>query len=153
MGDVQLKNIVRTIQKEQNAIIRNTKTRFSSFRGQQEVGKLRWHFHRIAYLLYHDREHLKSSNILILSPNSVFADYISHILPELGEENIQEMSFDLFAYKELKHVVSDCEDRYHQIERQLKWMTDEEEERYRQKQSAEFYRSDRRIFWRGWKMN
>ena len=45
---------------------------------------------------------MKSSNILILSPNSVFSDYISHILPELGEENIKEMSFDLFAYKELK---------------------------------------------------
>ena len=39
---------------------------------------------------------------LILSPGGVFADYISHILPELGEENIQEMSFDLFAYHELR---------------------------------------------------
>ena len=137
-GDVQLKNIVRTIQKEQNAIIRNTKDKILIIQGAAGSGKTSVALHRIAYLLYHDREHLKSSNILILSPNSVFADYISHILPELGEENIQEMSFDLFAYKELKHVVSDCEDRYHQIERQLKWMTDEEEERYRQKQSAEF---------------
>ena len=58
--------------------------------------------HRIAYLLYHDRQNLKSSNILILSPNGVFSDYISHILPELGEENIKEMSFDLFAYKQLR---------------------------------------------------
>ena len=65
-------------------------------------GKTSVALHRIAYLLYHDREHLKSSNILILSPNSVFSDYISHILPELGEENIREMSFDLFAYRELK---------------------------------------------------
>lgn len=60
--------------------------------------------YRIAYLLYHERDTLKSSNILILSPNSVFADYISHILPELGEENIREMSFDLYAYKELRKV-------------------------------------------------
>lgn len=77
--------------------------------------------------LYHDREHLKSSNILILSPNSVFSDYISHILPELGEENIREMSFDLFAYKELKDVVSDCEDRYHHMERQMKFPDKEAE--------------------------
>ena len=62
---------------------------------------------------------MKSSNILILSPNSVFSDYISHILPELGEENIREMSFDLFAYKELRDTVFDCEDRYDQIEREL----------------------------------
>ena len=68
-------------------------------------GKTSVALHRIAYLLYHDREHLKSSNILILSPNSVFSDYISHILPELGEENIREMSFDLFAYRELKGIV------------------------------------------------
>lgn len=137
-GDVQLKNIVRTIQKEQNAIIRNTKDKILIIQGAAGSGKTSVALHRIAYLLYHDREHLKSSNILILSPNSVFADYISHILPELGEENIQEMSFDLYAYKELRGTVGDCEDRYHQIERQLNSMTDEEEERYRQKQSAEF---------------
>ena len=137
-GDVQLKNIVRTIQKEQNAIIRNTKDKILVIQGAAGSGKTSVALHRIAYLLYHDREHFKSSNMLILSPNSVFADYISHILPELGEENIQEMSFDLYAYKELRGTVADCEDRYHQIERQLNGMTDEEEERYRQKQSVEF---------------
>ena len=118
-GDVQLKNIVRTIQKEQNAIIRNTKDKIMVIQGAAGSGKTSVALHRIAYLLYHDREHLKSSNILVLSPNSVFSDYISHILPELGEENIQEMSFDLYAYKELKSFVYDCEDRYHQIEREL----------------------------------
>lgn len=137
-GDVQLKNIVRTIQKEQNAIIRNTKDKILVIQGAAGSGKTSVALHRIAYLLYHDREHLKSSNMLILSPNSVFADYISHILPELGEENIQEMSFDLYAYKELRGTVADCEDRYHQMERQLHGMTDEEEVRYRQKQSAKF---------------
>ena len=70
--------------------------------GAAGSGKTSVALHRIAYLLYHDRENLKSSNVLILSPNGVFADYISHILPELGEENIREMSFDLFAYRELK---------------------------------------------------
>lgn len=116
-GEVQLKNIVRTIQKEQNAIIRNTKDRIMVIQGAAGSGKTSVALHRIAYLLYHDRENLKSSNILVLSPNGVFADYISHILPELGEENIREMSFDLFAYRELKGIAADCEDRYDQIER------------------------------------
>ena len=104
-GEVQLKNIVRTIQKEQNEIIRNTKDKIMVIQGAAGSGKTSVALHRIAYLLYHDRENLKSSNVLILSPNGVFADYISHILPELGEENIREMSFDLFAYRELKEIV------------------------------------------------
>ena len=105
-GEVQLKNIIRTIQKEQNAIIRNTKDRIMVIQGAAGSGKTSVALHRIAYLLYHDRQNLKSSNILILSPNGVFSDYISHILPELGEENIKEMSFDLFAYKQLRDTVS-----------------------------------------------
>ncbi len=137
-GDTQLKSIVSTIQKEQNAIIRNIKDRILVIQGAAGSGKTSVALHRIAYLLYHDRERLKSSNILILSPNSVFSDYISHILPELGEEHIREMSFDLFAYHELKDIVSDCEDRYHHIENRL-WKTDfKEEKRYRFKQSKEF---------------
>lgn len=118
-SDVQLKNIVRTIQKEQNAIIRNTQDKILVIQGAAGSGKTSVALHRIAYLLYHDREHLKSSDILILSPNSVFSDYISHVLPELGEEHIQEMSFDVFAYHELKGIVNDCEDRYHHLERRM----------------------------------
>lgn len=137
-GDVQLKNIVRTIQKEQNEIIRNTKDKILVIQGVAGSGKTSVALHRIAYLLYHDRKNLRSTNVLILSPNGVFADYISHILPELNEENIQEMSFDLFAYKELGCIVSDCEDRYHQIERQLCENDKVQEERYKIKQSAEF---------------
>ena len=137
-GDVQLKNIVRTIQKEQNEIIRNTRDKILVIQGVAGSGKTSVALHRIAYLLYHDRKNLRSVNVLILSPNGVFADYISHILPELNEENRQEMSFDLFAYKELQEIVSDCEDRYHQIERQLREDDKEQEERYRTKQSAEF---------------
>ena len=135
-GDVQLKNIVRTIQKEQNAIIRNTSDRILVIQGVAGSGKTSVALHRIAYLLYHDRKNLKSSNILILSPNGVFSDYISHILPELGEENIQEMSFDLFAYRELKDVVPDCEDRYDMIERNL--VQPKERGRYWEKQSPDF---------------
>ena len=135
-GDVQLKNIIRTIQKEQNAIIRNTSDRIMVIQGAAGSGKTSIALHRIAYLLYHDRKNLKSSSVLVLSPNGVFSDYISHILPELGEENIREMSFDLFAYKRLKNTVSDCEDRYDLIERQISGLCDAE--LLKEKQSRDF---------------
>ena len=135
-GDVQLKNIIRTIQKEQNAIIRNTSDRIMVIQGAAGSGKTSIALHRIAYLLYHDRKNLKSSSVLVLSPNGVFSDYISHILPELGEENIREMSFDLFAYKRLKNTVSDCEDRYDLIERQISGLCDEK--LLKEKQSRDF---------------
>ena len=135
-GEVQLKNIIRTIQKEQNAIIRNTKDRILVIQGAAGSGKTSVALHRIAYLLYHDRQNLKSSNILILSPNGVFSDYISHILPELGEENIQEMSFDLFAYRKLQDTAADCEDRCDQIEREMR--DPKAAERFALKQSQSF---------------
>ena len=135
-GEVQLKNIIRTIQKEQNAIIRNTKDRILVIQGAAGSGKTSVALHRIAYLLYHDRQNLKSSNILILSPNVVFSDYISHILPELGEENIQEMSFDLFAYRKLQDTAADCEDRCDQIEREMR--DPKAAERFALKQSQAF---------------
>lgn len=137
-SDTKLKNIVRTIQKEQNAIIRNVKDKIMVIQGVAGSGKTSVALHRIAYLLYHDREHLNSSNILILSPNSVFSDYISHILPELGEENIQEMSFDLFAYRELQDVAGDCEDRYHHIERKIRGLSEEDQKRIEFKESKEY---------------
>ena len=64
-GDVKLKNIVRTIQKEQNEIIRNTKDKILVIQGAAGSGKTSIALHRIAYLLYHDRDRLKSSNVLI----------------------------------------------------------------------------------------
>lgn len=143
-GDVKLKNIVSTIQKEQNQIIRNVQDKIMVVQGVAGSGKTSIALHRIAYLLYHDRKNLKAANVLILSPNGVFTDYISHILPELGEENIREMSFDIFAYRELKGIVADCEERYDQIERLLAAESDELykdsdiAKRYHYKQSKEF---------------
>ena len=134
-GDVHLKNIVRTIQREQNAIIRNTKDRILIVQGCAGSGKTSVALHRIAYLLYHDRKRLTSDSVVILSPNAVFTDYISRILPELGEQNIQEMSFDLFAYRQLKSFINDCEDRYDEMERQLSGAGSPH---YAYKQSKEF---------------
>lgn len=135
-GDVKLKNIIKTIQKEQNAIIRNTKDKIMVIQGVAGSGKTSVALHRIAYLLYHDKKNLKSSNVLVLSPNGVFSDYISHILPELGEENIKEMGFDMFAYKELLDTASDCEDRYDQIEKDF--LKPQGRKLCREKQSKEF---------------
>ena len=137
-GDVKLKNIVRTIQKEQNKIIRNTRDEILVIQGAAGSGKTSIALHRIAYLLYHARENLTSSNILILSPNGVFADYISHILPELGEEKIREMSFDLFAYHELRDTAADCEDKYDQLERMMKCPDEDQQALFERKQSKEF---------------
>ncbi len=137
-SDIQLKSIVRTIQKEQNAIIRNTKDKILAIQGAAGSGKTSVALHRIAYLLYHDREKLNSNNVLILSPNGVFSDYISHILPELGEENIQEMSFDIFAYKELQGIAADCQDRYHQVENRIAFEDEEATLRAQWKNSRDF---------------
>jgi hypothetical protein len=60
------------------------------------------------------------------------------VLPELGEEHIREMSFDLFAYRELRDIVADCEDRYHHIENRMEHIDPEAEECYRWKQSREY---------------
>lgn len=103
-ADARLKSIVSTIQKEQNSIIRNEKDRILIVQGGAGSGKTSVALHRIAYLLYHHRNELKASQVLILSPNDVFADYISHILPELGEENINEMTFDDYAARELSGI-------------------------------------------------
>ena len=119
-GDTALKNLVQTIQKEQNAIIRNTDDRILVIQGAAGSGKTSVALHRVAYLLYHNRQKLKASQVLILSPNGVFTDYISHILPELGEENIRQMSFDTFAYRELSPYIEDCEEHYDVLERMLK---------------------------------
>lgn len=117
-ADARLKSIVNTIQKEQNRIIRNEKDRILIVQGSAGSGKTSIALHRIAFLLYHHRNQMKASNILILSPNNVFADYISHILPELGEENILETTLDELAQKELKNIAS-METRYEYLERLL----------------------------------
>ena len=103
-ADAKLKNIVGTIQREQNSIIRNEKDRILIVQGGAGSGKTSVALHRIAYLLYRHRNDMQASQVLILSPNDIFADYISHILPELGEENIREMTFDDFAAKELRGI-------------------------------------------------
>ena len=96
----KMKNIVNTIQKEQNNIIRNVNDKNLIVQGIAGSGKTSVALHRIAFLLYKIDE-LNSNNILILSPNQVFSKYISNVLPELGEENTKETSLHLFFYNYL----------------------------------------------------
>ena len=92
----KMKNIVSTIQKEQNQIIRDDK-HILFVQGIAGSGKTSIALHRIAYLLYKHRHKFCSSDILILSPNLVFSEYISNVLPSLGEENILQSSFYILA--------------------------------------------------------
>lgn len=85
-SDDKMKNIVATIQRDQNAIIRNEEARTLIIQGVAGSGKTSIALHRIAFLLYRFKEEISSKDILILSPNKVFADYISNVLPELGED-------------------------------------------------------------------
>lgn len=93
-ADDKMKNIVMTIQREQNRIIRDETTPVLIIQGVAGSGKTSIALHRIAYLLYAQKEQLFSKDILIISPNKVFADYISNVLPELGETTVPETSME-----------------------------------------------------------
>ncbi len=98
--DSRMRTIVTSIQKEQNRVIRDDRTRILIVQGPAGSGKTSIALHRAAYLLYRYRESIKSENILIFSPNHVFEDYISNVLPQLGEENISRSTFADF-FKDL----------------------------------------------------
>lgn len=101
--DDKMKNIVATIQREQNQIIRNEDIRTLIIQGVAGSGKTSIALHRIAYLLYTFRNSISSKDILIISPNKVFSDYISNVLPELGEETVPETSMEQILSGVLEH--------------------------------------------------
>lgn len=102
-ADDKMKNIVATIQREQNRIIRNEDIRTLIIQGVAGSGKTSIALHRIAYLLYTFRDSISSKDILIISPNKVFSDYISNVLPELGEETMPETSMEQILSGVLEH--------------------------------------------------
>lgn len=97
----KMKNIVDTIQAEQNKVIRNTEDKNLIVQGIAGSGKTSVALHRIAFLLY-KIDNLKSNNILIFSPNKIFSEYISNVLPELGEENTMQTTINDFLDMEIK---------------------------------------------------
>lgn len=96
-SDDRMKNIVATIQRDQNAIIRNEDAEVLIIQGVAGSGKTSIALHRIAFLLYRFKDTLSSKDVLIISPNKVFADFISNVLPELGEEQIAELEMESLA--------------------------------------------------------
>jgi DNA helicase-2/ATP-dependent DNA helicase PcrA len=96
-SDDRMKTIVATIQRDQNAVIRNETAPVMIIQGVAGSGKTSIALHRVAFLLYRYRDSIRSKDILIISPNKVFADYISNVLPELGEEHIPEVGMDELA--------------------------------------------------------
>lgn len=102
-SDDKLKTIVATIQRDQNAVIRNDTAPVMVIQGVAGSGKTSIALHRIAFLLYRHRESLAARDVLIISPNQVFADYIANVLPELGEEHLPELSMDELAADLLEH--------------------------------------------------
>ena len=97
----KMKNIVNTIQQEQNAVIRNIHDSNLIVQGIAGSGKTSVALHRIAFLLY-KIPNLTSEKILIFSPNQIFTEYISNVLPELGEENTLQTTFHDYLNKIIK---------------------------------------------------
>lgn len=96
----KMRNIVETIQKEQDLIIRDTDSELLIVQGVAGSGKTSIALHRVAFLLYDGlKTNLDSNNVIIISPNAVFSKYISNVLPELGEENVERATFDDIAAK------------------------------------------------------
>ncbi|GGD67405.1 RNA polymerase recycling motor HelD [Paenibacillus nasutitermitis] len=99
-SDAQMKSIVATIQGEQNRIIRNERSRLLLVQGAAGSGKTSAALQRVAYLLYRYRGILKADQIVLFSPNPMFNSYVSTVLPELGEENMEQTTFqDYLSYR------------------------------------------------------
>jgi DNA helicase-2/ATP-dependent DNA helicase PcrA len=136
-SDDGLKNIVATIQRDQNRIIRNDHARTLIIQGAAGSGKTSIALHRIAYLLYKYKDTIRSDEILIVSPNKVFAHYISRVLPELGEQMILETTMEALADELLdgKHRFQTFAE---QVSELLKDRDPQFAERVRFKATAEF---------------
>ena len=96
-SDTRLKNIISTIQKEQNKVIRSNMNKPLIVQGVAGSGKTTAALHRIAYLVYQNEKILKPSDFVIIAPNKLFLDYISEVLPDLGVEDVNQLTFEEFA--------------------------------------------------------
>ena len=105
-----MKQIVSTIQKEQNKLIRADEYRNFLVQGVAGSGKTSIALHRASYLLYKHRKDFKNNDILIVSPSNLFSNYISEVLPELGEENVLEMTFAHIGKLELEKTMETREE-------------------------------------------
>lgn len=127
----KMKNIVATIQREQNQIIRCNEDFNTLVLGVAGSGKTSIALHRVAYLLYKLKGKLKSSEVLILSPNEMFSGYISEVLPELNEDNALNTTFEKIIKNELGEAIL-FESKKEQVERKIynKFPVDEDKNSY-----------------------
>ncbi|MGI8317134.1 RNA polymerase recycling motor HelD [Halobacillus mangrovi] len=125
-ASAQMRGIVATIQKEQNKIIRFKRNKILMVQGVAGSGKTSAAMQRIAYLLYRDRKSITADQILLFSPNHMFMSYVSSVLPELGEENMRQMTFQEYAagrvdhefnvetpFEQLEYLLDHTEDRWY----------------------------------------
>jgi DNA helicase-2/ATP-dependent DNA helicase PcrA len=117
--DKVLRVIIDTITREQNQAIRQPHALNMIVTGPAGSGKTSVGMHRLAYLLYHNREYLHAEKIVVLSRNQIFSSYVSEILPELGEENVQEILFDSLVNRGISREYKKY-DYYEQVEYLLK---------------------------------
>ncbi|WP_119326700.1 RNA polymerase recycling motor HelD [Companilactobacillus musae] len=103
-SSTHMKGIVKTIQSEQNKIIRDTKSKLLFVQGAAGSGKTSAILQRIAFLLYRYRGTLTSSQVVMFSPNSLFNDYIKDVLPEMGEQNMVQMTYKQFLARRLPNL-------------------------------------------------
>ncbi|MBN2853699.1 MAG: AAA family ATPase [Clostridia bacterium] len=135
--DSKMGIIVSSIQKEQNKAIRNENDRIVLVDGPAGSGKTSIALHRIAWLLYRYRETIKPNNVIVYSPNEIFNDYISDVLPELGEENMNMSTFISLARSYLGHGYS-FKDKYYQMEGILRHISEKKSNAIKEKGSFDF---------------
>ncbi|MCH7323516.1 UvrD-helicase domain-containing protein [Solibacillus sp. MA9] len=111
----QMQSIVSTIQREQNKLIRHEQGRILIVHGAAGSGKTSAALQRIAYLLYKHRATLKADQVLLFSPNGMFNSYVANVLPELGEENMQQTTFQEYLQQRIDGDFT-LETAYEQLE-------------------------------------
>ncbi|WP_237166224.1 RNA polymerase recycling motor HelD [Paenibacillus polymyxa] len=114
-SDAQMKSIVATIQREQNRIIRDDRSRMLIVQGAAGSGKTSAALQRVAYLLYKYRDRLRADQVVLFSPNPMFNSYVSTVLPELGEENMLQATFQEYLERRLGREFQ-LEDPFEQLE-------------------------------------
>ncbi|MBB3906871.1 RNA polymerase recycling motor HelD [Anoxybacteroides rupiense] len=140
--DKHMHNIVATIQKEQNRIIRHDRGRLLIVQGPAGSGKTSAALQRIAYLLYKYRDKLKADQIILFSPNLMFSSYVANVLPELGEENMHQVTFQEYLDHRLSHEFQ-VEDPYGQLEYVL---TATDDPSYRTRAASIRFKASARFF-------
>lgn len=108
-SDSRLKNIVASIQKEQNTIIRSNLYDNIIIQGAAGSGKTTVALHRVAYLVYNFRDKYKSNQFMVIGPNKYFLSYISSVLPDLDVDNVNQLIFDEISkeYVDEKYKIVD----------------------------------------------